>query len=132
MHEAAMAESILDAALRIAGEHGSPPVSAIHVRIGELQMVVPEALESAFEAGKRGSGAEGAELTWETVSALVRCPECGHEYAPESVFWICPECESVGGEIVSGNELVIMSVELIDRGEQPDESERSRECPEGE
>ena len=132
MHEAAMAESILDAALRIAGEHGSLPVSGVHVRIGELQMVVPEALESAFEAGKRGSGAESAELSWETAPALVRCPECRLEYAPESVFWICPECDSVGGEILSGNEITIVSVELDDRGEQSDEGERSRECPEGE
>ncbi len=132
MHEAAMAESILSTALRIAAEHGSLPVSGVHVRIGELQMVVPEALEGAFEAGKRGSGAEEAELTWETAPALVRCPECGYEYAPELVFWVCPECDSVGGEILSGNELVIMSVELADRGEQPDEGERGRECTEGE
>lgn len=115
-----MAESILDVARRISEEHGALPVTSVHVRIGELQMVVPEALQHAFEAS-------GAELTWEAVPAQVRCTACGYRYVPEALFWVCPECDSVGGEVESGNELVIVSVELADVGEHSDESERGRE-----
>lgn len=107
-----MAERILEISLRVSEDNGNHPVRRVFVHIGELQAVVPEALESAFNAGKRGTAAGSAELDWETIAARVRCDSCSLEYAPDDVFWICPECGCPGGEALSGNELTVMEVEL--------------------
>ncbi len=122
MHEAAIAERILEISFRISAEYGNPPIRRIHVQIGELQSVVPEALENAFDAGKRGTPAHGAQLQWETVPARVRCGECGREYSPDTVFWVCPVCDGLGGEALSGNELTVMEIELEEDEEQEEET----------
>ena len=112
MHEAAMAERILEISLRVSEEHGNLPIRRVQVHIGELQAVVPEALESAFDAGKQETPAAEAELNWTTIAARVLCGECGGEYVPDDVFWVCPDCGSPRGEALSGNELTVMEVEL--------------------
>jgi hydrogenase nickel incorporation protein HypA/HybF len=114
MHEATLAANILDTALRIARERNAAGIASVHLRIGALQAVVPEALETAFNAGKAGTPADRATLQWELVPARVRCPDCGGEYAPDDLFWICPECDTPGGVALEGNELDIISMELIE------------------
>ncbi len=112
MHEAAIVASILECAERVAREHGGLPISRIVLEVGALQHVVPEALKFAFDAAVRDTRHAGAELSWREIPARVRCAACGAEYVPDDVFWVCPECDQVGGAAVQGDELVLCSVEL--------------------
>ncbi len=112
MHEFSIVEQVLAAALEVADENGARPVVRVELEIGALQQVVPDALAFAFEAAKAGTLAENATLAWTEVPAEVRCPACAHTYAPDDVFWVCPQCNAPGGEAVRGDDLVLSKVVL--------------------
>ena len=113
MHEFSIAEALLEAALAVAESHHGQAVEGLHVRIGCLRQVVPEALLLAFDALTAGTLATGATLTWEEVPAQIRCRGCGTIFAPtEKWFWSCPACSTPGGEVLAGEELVLERVIL--------------------
>lgn len=114
MHEATLAANILEIALRVAREHHAGGIASVRVRIGALQAVVPEALEMAFDAGKADTPAARATLRMDLVAACVRCGSCGCEYAPDDVFWMCPQCEAIGGCALAGDEFEVVGVELLE------------------
>jgi hydrogenase nickel incorporation protein HypA/HybF len=113
MHEFSIAAALLEATLAVADTHGGQTVERVHVRLGCLRQVVPEALLLAFEALTPGTLAAGASLTWEEVPACIRCKRCRMMFRPtEKWFWTCPACDSPGGEVLAGEELVLESVTL--------------------
>ncbi len=113
MHEFSIAADLLEAALAVIRTHGGQAIERLHVRIGCLRQVVPEALLFAFDALTPGTLAEGATLTWEEVPSCIRCRGCGTIFVPpERWFWSCPACSTPGGEVLAGEELVLERVTL--------------------
>lgn len=122
MHELAIAQAIIAAAERHAEGR---PVTVARVRIGRLRQVVPEYLGFYFEVASRGSLCEGAELEWERVPSLLRCSACGAEWDPAPpparegdelvVRFRCPECQGADNRVVSGDELVVESIDVDQR-----------------
>jgi hydrogenase nickel incorporation protein HypA/HybF len=129
MHELALSRAIVAAALRHAGGR---PVTVVHVRVGALRQAVPESLAFYFGLVSRGGGCEGAELELESMAALLRCPECAHEWDPappplaEHAALVadalppipafgCPDC-GAGGEPIAGEQLEIAWIEVEDSG----------------
>jgi hydrogenase nickel incorporation protein HypA/HybF len=113
MHEFSIAAALLEATLAVADTHGRQAVERVHVRIGCLRQVVPEALLLAFDALTPGTLAAGASLTWEEVPSRIRCRCCSMTFTPtEQWFWTCPACDSPGGEVLAGEDLVLESVTL--------------------
>jgi len=113
VHEAAIAQSLLEIVKEQALLHGARRVSRVRVRVGALSGVVPEALTFAFEAMSKGGIAEGAVLEVEEVPSRIRCEDCGvFEGTP---FLVCPNCGKLA-ELLSGRELEIISMEIEDGG----------------
>jgi hydrogenase nickel incorporation protein HypA/HybF len=121
MHELAVAQAIVAAA----GRHAEGrPVAIVRVRVGRLRQVVPEYLAFYFEVAAKETICEGAELEWERVDSLLRCSECGEEWDPAPppareqdqliVRFRCPECESADHRVVSGDELVVESIDVTE------------------
>jgi Zn finger protein HypA/HybF involved in hydrogenase expression len=42
----------------------------------------------------------------------MRCRSCGTEYVPQALNWLCPECQAIGGETLSGREFLVESIEV--------------------
>lgn len=114
MHEVGIAEAILQATLEVAEAHGRRPVERIHVHIGCLRKVVPEALLFAFDALTKGTLAEGSALTWEEIAPRIRCGHCDTVFQPEDeALWACPLCHTAtGAEVLAGEELLLARVIL--------------------
>jgi len=113
MHEFSIAADLLETVIAVTRSHGGQAVERLHVRIGCLRQVVPEALLLAFAALAPGTLAAGATLTWEEVPSRIRCRACGTIFAPtERWFWSCPVCSTPGGEVLAGEELVLERVTL--------------------
>lgn len=112
MHELSLVQSILEKVIEIAQEHGGFPVQTVCIRIGKLKQVVPELLRDAFDIAKQGTLAESAVFEWEEIPAEVRCRNCSHEYEPREIFWVCPACNSFGGELLQGDELILASISV--------------------
>ena len=121
MHELGLAQSIVTAAERHAE---SRPVKVVRVRIGRLRQVVPEYLSFYFEVASRGTRCDGATLEWERIPSLLACGSCGAEWDPAPpparedeqliVRFRCPECESSDHSVVSGDELVVESIDVAE------------------
>jgi hydrogenase nickel incorporation protein HypA/HybF len=121
VHELAIARSILAAAERNAG---GLPVVVVRVRIGRLRQVVAESLRFYFELAARDTGCEGAELECERVGSLLRCGSCGEEWDPApppagdaselQISFRCPRCRSSDHSVVSGDELIVDSIDVTE------------------
>ncbi|RMH69889.1 MAG: hydrogenase maturation nickel metallochaperone HypA [Gemmatimonadetes bacterium] len=114
MHEYSLMQALMDKTIEIAAEHGHPKVERIKLQIGELQHIVPDILEFAFEVMAKGTIAETADLVWDVVPVKIKCQQCHTEFEPHDVFWVCPQCESSGGEIKQGDEFILESITFVD------------------
>ncbi len=112
MHELAIMDSALNLALEQARENGAERIHVLRLRIGDLSGVVPEALEFAFEALATGTAAEGAELVIDRVPARFWCETCRREFEAADLFSECPDCHHPSGDLRSGREMELASMEI--------------------
>ena len=111
MHEVGIAHGIIKIIQQETAKHGMSKVRRVHVRIGELSNLVPDALSFAFETISPGTIAEGAELKIEIVPPKGRCEKCDIEFPVDGIMFFCPQCNAIGSEIVAGKELEIAEIE---------------------
>ncbi|MBI4559122.1 MAG: hydrogenase maturation nickel metallochaperone HypA [Candidatus Hydrogenedentes bacterium] len=114
MHEFSIAEAVLRSAIDVAEAHGRHPVKAVRVQIGRMRQIVPDALAFAYEALSADTMAAGSRLDCVEIPLQVRCRECQCVFEPDEVFWTCPGCSSLEGDVIAGEELILESVVLED------------------
>jgi hydrogenase nickel incorporation protein HypA/HybF len=112
MHEMSIIQSLLEAVNTELRTYPGAQVVAVRVRVGALRLVVPEVMESCYRAATLDTPLEGSRLELATVDARARCPQCRHEFAVEEQWFECPQCQSVGGEVLTGRELDLVNIEL--------------------
>ncbi|MGQ9630566.1 MAG: hydrogenase maturation nickel metallochaperone HypA [bacterium] len=112
MHELSIAQSILGIVDDEREKHGAKKILSIHLSVGRMTMVVPEALRWAFGFASEGTPAEGAKLIIDEIPIRGKCGECGSEFNLEEFNLICPHCGSVEIDIVAGRELQVESIEI--------------------
>jgi len=113
MHEMTIANAILSETLHAVASHGDADtlgVEQVEVAIGELQLVVSEALDLAWGAVTEGTPAEGSELVTTDVPPDARCRQCSERFAPTTREFVCPACGVADAEILAGNDIVLTSV----------------------
>ena len=111
MHEMSIAMSLLDGVLDAAGKAGATRVESVELEVGALQLVVPEALETAWEAVRSGTLAEQAALNIRETPATAECRNCGRRFEPDVTYsFQCPGCNQADVKIVGGNEIILKSV----------------------
>ena len=109
MHELAIAESVVDIAVRHARGRR---VTRVELEVGHLRQVVPAALDFAFELVARGTPVEGAELEMRVVEAAGRCRSCGADTPLPDFPLMCTSCGGFDVEVTRGEELRVESLEL--------------------
>ncbi|HEX3879805.1 MAG TPA: hydrogenase maturation nickel metallochaperone HypA [Bryobacteraceae bacterium] len=113
MHELSIAIGILELLEEEVTQRGCGPVEAVHVRIGRLSGVVPQALQSAYELAAEQTPFARSRLVIEEVPAVFYCATCSRNRPVEAPRWFCcPECNTPSAEVVSGRELEISALEL--------------------
>jgi hydrogenase nickel incorporation protein HypA/HybF len=112
MHELAIMDSALNMALEQAQKAGALRVHIIRLRIGALSGVVPDALQFAFEALAPGTIAEGAALAIDEIPARFWCNACNREFQSDNLFGECPGCQRPSGDLRSGREMELASMEI--------------------
>lgn len=109
MHELSIAESVV----RISGQQADGRrVTKVHMKVGHLRQVVPSALAFSFGLVAEGTPVEGAELEMEEIPASGRCHDCGVESQLGNFPLQCRGCEGFELEILTGEELLVESLEL--------------------
>ena len=112
MHELAVAQALVEQVDAVIDQHNATAASLIRVRIGPLAGVVPELLGSAFPLAAAGSRMERAVLDLVAAPIKVRCQTCGAETEAAMNRLICGACGDWHTQVISGDELMLESVEL--------------------
>jgi len=112
MHELSVCQGMMRQLEQIAAERGAASVSKVVVRIGPLSGVEPQLLEQAFPLASAGSVAADAVLVMEQLPVRVRCDSCGAESEATPNRLLCGACGDWHTQLVSGDELLLASVEL--------------------
>jgi len=113
VHELSVALALVELASEEAHRLGAVQISAVHVRIGQLAAIVPDALRFSFDLAAEGTALTGARLEIEPVPTSVACQACGTHVLDPFQPICCPRC---GGpaDLRSGRELELRALEVID------------------
>lgn len=117
MHELSICQSMMQQVETIAAGENARQVTSITLRIGPLAGIEPDLLRQAFPIAAAGTLAERAELKIENQAVRVRCTRCDSESEVASNQLACPTCGNIQTHLVSGDELLLASLE-IERAEE--------------
>jgi hydrogenase nickel incorporation protein HypA/HybF len=112
MHELSVCQSLIGQVKRIAAERSAIGVTGITLHIGPLSGVEPELLRQAFPLARAGTIAEQANLVIETLPVRVHCAACLAETDALPNRLLCGSCGDWHTRLISGDELLLASVEL--------------------
>jgi len=112
MHELGLAENILDITRKSVPGGRESAVKTIRLRVGQFAGVVPDSLKFCFDALSGDNGMSKAVLQIEQTPLSASCGDCGDISEVEGFVFHCPVCGGANMEIVSGNELEIVEIEL--------------------
>jgi hydrogenase nickel incorporation protein HypA/HybF len=118
MHELAICQSLMDQVESIAAERNARCVTSIVVGMGPLSGVEAQLLKNAYPVASAGTIAEDAELIIEYLPIRVKCTQCDTESDALPNKLVCKQCGDWRTTLVSGDELLLMSVEL-ERSKEP-------------
>ncbi|MCX7845237.1 MAG: hydrogenase nickel incorporation protein HypA [Dictyoglomaceae bacterium] len=123
MHEWALAEAIVNTAIREAQKKNLRKVDFLSIKIGEIQQIDLEVFNFALKELSKDTILEGTEIRYENYPALLLCNVCKNiwsymesfeklndeereaiHFIPETihVYIHCPKCGSVDFEIKEG------------------------------
>jgi hydrogenase nickel incorporation protein HypA/HybF len=134
VHELALADAVIRAALAAAERAGISRLTRIAVRIGELQQIAPEAFRLALQEllPPGDPRLAGVRFELEPEPARLRCRPCGRDFGlaaaagsgderqSEAIHFVpelahaflgCPTCGSPDFEVLSGRGVLLGAVE---------------------
>ena len=115
MHEMGIAMEIIDIAeASIPAGMADVQVESVNLRIGKLSAIVPESLTFCFGVAIKETRLEGARLNIEQVPVVAVCKACGAKMTIDEPAFACQTCSSGDIELISGKELDIVSIEIMD------------------
>ena len=112
MHELSIALGIVDMAVEKMEQLGEGRILAIHLKLGALSGLVPEALRSSFELGREETLLANTELVIEEIPIAAYCPSCDAERVVEFPQLSCPNCNTPTPDIVRGREMEVVALEI--------------------
>jgi hydrogenase nickel incorporation protein HypA/HybF len=119
VHELSVAQALVAQVEAVISQHGATQATLIRVRIGPLAGVEPSLLGSAFPLAVAGSRLEHAVLDLVLAPVRVRCQICSAETEVELNRLVCGICGDWHTQVISGDELLLESVELETNSPHP-------------
>ncbi len=96
----------------VARDNDAARITSITLGLGPLSGVEAQLLEDAFPIASAGSIAADAALVIQLIPLRVACAECGAETEAKPNKLICAACGNWQTRLISGDALLLMSVEL--------------------
>ena len=112
MHEFSICRSLLRQVEQTARQHNARKVTKIHLQLGPLAAVTTEQLHHTLPLVSAGSIAADAALVTEVLPFRVRCDACQAETETDPGLPVCGNCGAADIVPLSGDELLLTSVEF--------------------
>ena len=125
MHETSLIRTLIAQVGELLAPHDRPALRRVRIQIGPLSCVEPALLVSAWEQ-QCGSGAfPAATLEIDEVPLVACCDTCTARLPkPVHFQFRCPNCGSVETKVVSGDGVVLHSLEIEDANQGTPQSWR--------
>jgi len=112
MHEASVAQSVLEIVEGAVQEYPNGRVVEVQVSVGALAHIDDDSLRFAFDVLKEGTVASEARLCIDRTPLRGSCRVCREEYEAASLAEACPSCGSSSVVWLGGEETEVCSVEI--------------------
>ncbi len=113
MHEGNFTQQIVTSIVSELEKHPGYRPQRIKVKVGEMLHLEPESVRTHYALLTKGTSLEGIALELEGMPVVVNCRACHAEGAvSDHHLLFCPSCYSRDVVIVSGNDVLIDSIEL--------------------
>ncbi len=110
VHELSLCRSIHDIVDRA---RDGRRVHAVNLQVGQLRQVAPETLSYCWGMVCAQGPLAGSELVVDHVPVVLDCRDCGARSTAGRVLLLtCDACGSGSVELISGEELLVTSVDL--------------------
>lgn len=112
MHEVALAQGIVDIVTAQSRRDGFARAKVVHVELGDLSNVMPEALVFGFQSASLGTAAEGARLNLVRSPGKGWCLDCSAEIEVAARVALCPRCGGVKWVVTGGAQMRVTELEV--------------------
>lgn len=112
MHELAVSQALMEQVEQIAARQNAVSVARIVLQVGPLSGVEAALLQQAFPIASAGTLADGCELVIRAQPIRVRCDVCGMMSDATANNLVCGECGDWHTTLVSGDEMLLQTLEL--------------------
>lgn len=111
LHELSLCQAIAESVTRNARGR---PVSRVAVQIGHLRQVVPDSLLFSWEMLTSDTDLDGSVLDIEHVPATIECNRCHATTVLDTPLMLCPACSDSDVTVLTGEELLVVSLNLAE------------------
>ncbi len=123
MHEASIAQSIVETVLTEAEKKNAVKVESVEIEIGELTFLGIDQVSFWLQSGFEGTIAQDAKIDFKNVKGVLKCNSCGYEgeltlkedpaYHLKLPTFACPKCKSPDIEVIKGKDTIIRRIRII-------------------
>jgi hydrogenase nickel incorporation protein HypA/HybF len=111
VHELSLCGAIAEIVARRAGDRR---VRVVHLQIGQLRQVVPDALTFCWSMLTEDTDLDGSTLDVDRVAAVLSCRTCGARHdVPEPPAFACAGCGGLDVAVEAGEEFAVTALELV-------------------
>jgi len=112
MHEYSIVQSLIDSCEENAKSNNATKVTKVVVKIGVMSGVEPDLLQTAFDTFKEETICHNAQFIINIQKVKILCNECQTTSELEKNEYCCPKCKSTQLDILDGEEMYLMQLEL--------------------
>jgi len=112
MHEYSIVQSLLSQCEEQAQKNSAEKITKVVVKIGVLSGVEIDLLTTAFETFKEDTICKDAKFIANLQPIIVKCGKCKCERELKKYEYICPNCGSPDLEVLDGEDMYLMSLEM--------------------
>lgn len=112
MHEYSVVQALMEKIETLATENKATSVSKVIVKIGVMSGIEPHLLELAFTTFKEKTICHEALFVMDIQAVVVLCKNCHKQSELKEHHYICPLCKSPDLEIIDGEDMILMRLEM--------------------
>jgi len=113
VHEATVAQSLLQVILTHSAEQKARPVRGI-ISCGQLNTIHPEVFELAFTALAEGTVCEGMRFEINQKPFRAECQDCHHVFPVAFATASCPQCSSERFTLLPDAPMLLETIEFAE------------------
>ena len=114
MHELGIVLHTIDSVEEVAESNHVIKVTKLTLEVGEVSGIVPSYFKDCYEWSKRRTKyMQECELNMIITKAITFCKNCKKTYPTVTYGRICPHCKSEDNYLVTGDEINIVDISVL-------------------